>query len=185
MNLPPNEQINKISEKTKIDNIGMNQNSELPSNQKQNNLNLYCISCFHKKIWNLYNLASINPEIISIEKIYEQILLYDKNYIIIIHKLNLNEKIKKMNLLLNSKSNPKSWNLNEIIIKLDKEKEKFLFVDLELNLNNLFEFIKDLNENSNIENNNINFDNNTKISRSLKLDEKLNLYLDYFKKNKI
>ena len=147
MNLPPNKQIKDNSENKKVSNIGMNQNSELPSNKKQINFNIYCISCFHKEIWEFYTLASTNPEIISIENIYERNLLYDKKLIITIHKLNLNEKIKKMNLILISKNSHKNWNLNEIIIKFDKEKRKVLFADLEVNLNILYDFIKDLNEN--------------------------------------
>ena len=153
-------------------------------NQKQIKFNVYCISCFLKEIWNkkLYTLTSMNPEIISIENIYEQELLYEKNFMISIHKLNFNKKILKINLLLKSKNNNKVWKLNEIIIKPDEE--KFLFKDLQINLNNSYEFIKDLKENCNIKNNNY-FDDNPKIYKNIKQDEKLKIYLDFLKKQKI
>ena len=156
-------------------------------NQKKIKFNAYCISCFHKEIWNknLYTLGSNNPKIISIENSYEITLKNDKNFIVLIHKLNIIEKIKKINLILKSKHTNKSWNLNEITLNLDKE--IILFSDLKINLNYLNEFIKDLKENCNAENNDIIyfFDDNSKISRNLKKDEKLNIYLEFLKKNKI
>ena len=181
MNLPPNEKEKYINKQKKKDNNGVNQNSDLTSNQKQINC-AYCISCFHKEIWKLYTLAPANPEKISIENIYQQMLTYDKYYIVSIHKINLKEKIKKINLVLTSKNNNRSWNLNEISIKPDKE--KVLFTVLELNINYLYEFLNDLIDNFN-DDDNFYFDENPKISRYLKHEEKLNIYLNYFKKNKI
>ena len=81
----------------------------------------------------------MNPEIISIENEYGQPLIYEKNYMISIHKLSFNKKILKINLLLKSKNTNKNWKLNEITIK--PEEEKFLFKDLQIDLNNSYQFI--------------------------------------------
>ena len=81
----------------------------------------------------------MNPEIISIENEYGQPLIYEKNYMISIHKLSFNKKILKINLLLKSKNINKNWKINEITIK--PEEEKFLFKDLQIDLNNSYQFI--------------------------------------------
>ena len=81
----------------------------------------------------------MNPEIISIENEYGQPLIYEKNYMISIHKISFNKKILKINLLLKSKNINKNWKLNEITIK--PEEEKFLFKDLQIDLNNSYQFI--------------------------------------------
>ena len=117
----------KISEQKIIGQLGIN-DKELSSNQKEIKYNLYCISCFHKNIWNnkLYCLTSMNPEILSINNVSEEKFFYSQNYIVVIHRINLNEKIKKLNLLLSCESSNKNWNLNEIIIR--PSKDKILFV---------------------------------------------------------
>ena len=155
---------------------------EIPLNKTQKSFSFYCISCFNKIIWNndLYSLRATNPEIISIENIYKEEVFYDKNYEAILHKVILNDKIKKINLILSSEDNKKKWFLNEINIRLDKE--MILFVDLEINQNNLFQFVNDLKEEINIDNKN-NLDQ-MKISRTYNSSEKLKIYLKYFKANK-
>ena len=113
-----------IEESKKVENVWLNNNTELSSNKKQIKYYLYCISCFNKEIWNSksYNLSYLNPEIISIETISEKELFYDQKYIVIIHKINLNDKVKKLNLILKHQNYHQYWNLNEITIKPDKEK---------------------------------------------------------------
>ena len=187
MNIPSDGTTNDIGEKNKKVEKEVNTNSELSSNQKKNKnkICLYCISCFHKYIWNneLYTLSSLNPEIISIDIIQKENLFYDNNFEVIIHKINLGEKIKKINLILDSKMIQKNWNLNEIIIK--PEKEKVLLADLDINLNIRSEFIKDLKDFYKKDNNDNNLYKLDKISRILKLEEKLNIYLNFFNKVKI
>ena len=173
----------KISEQIIIGQLGIN-DKELSSNQKEIKYNLYCISCFHKNIWSnkLYCLTSINPEILSIDIISEEKLFYSLNYIVIIHKINLNDKIKKLNLLLSCKSSNKNWNLNEIIIR--PSKDIVLFADLEINNNFLFDFLKDYKENIKDEKES-EIGINQNICRILRPEEKLNIYMNYFNKNKM
>ena len=60
--------------------------------------NIFCISCFRKDLWvkNSYNLNSKNEEVISIENVYKENLYYDNNFLVVIHKINLNENYSFM-----------------------------------------------------------------------------------------
>ena len=172
-----------IEESKKVENVWLNNNTELSSNKKQIKYYLYCISCFNKEIWNSksYNLSYLNPEIISIETISEKELFYDQKYIVIIHKINLNDKVKKLNLILKHQNYHQYWNLNEITIKPDKE--KIIFADLEININYLSDFLKFFKDNCKEEKNII--DIKQKVSRILSPEEKFNIYKNYIIKNKL
>ena len=172
-----------IDDSIKKDNEKMNMNSEHTINRNKNNYSIYCISCFNYNIWNsqLYNLEPINKEVTSIKNLSQEPLLYDPNYCVCIHQINFNDKIKKLNLSIISQKNNKTYPLNEINIKLDKE--KVLFVDLNVNSEYISSFLNDLKENNNIQDKK--YDNKKIISRNLSLSEKLNIFLDYFKKEHV
>ena len=150
------------------------------SNKKDIKQSIYCISCFNKIIWenNNYKLGSNNSEVISIKTISQNDLLYDNNFKISIHQIDLGQQVKKLKLLLSSKSKNKNWNLNEIAIS-NKENDKafILFVDIDIYPNCLSDLLNDLNSNSGIEK------KIDTISRNLDSNEKLNIYLNFFKQN--
>ena len=172
-----------IDDSIKTDNEKMNMNSEHTIDRNKNNYSIYCISCFNYYIWNsqLYNLEPINKEVTSIKNLSQEPLLYDPNYCVSIHQINFNDKIKKLNLSLISLKNNKTYPLNEINIQLDKE--KILFVDLNVNSEYIYSFLNELKENNNIQDKK--YDNKKMISRNISLNEKLNIFLDYFKKEAV
>mgnify|MGYP002623021467 CR=1 FL=1 len=141
---------------------------------------IYCISCFNKIIWenNNYKLGSKNEKIIEVKTISQIDLFYDNNYKISIHQIDLSHTIKKFKLSLCNKD--KSWNLNEIILsskEIDKENDIALFDDVDIHPNFLPDLLNDLTSKNNekkIE----------QISKKLNSNEKLNMYLNYFKQNK-
>lgn len=162
-----NEELNEIKQSIKDIEKDIEGNMK-----KQITMSIYCISCFNYNIFknDRYYLDSINPEVVSIETLNKDSILYT-NFIVSIHKINLNEKIKKINLILKAKNSQKYWNLNEFNIKPDKD--IVLFVNLEINANYLSDLINDL-KNHDLENkdkeNNL---DNIKVNKILKPSEKL------------
>ena len=134
--------------------------------------NIYIISCINNLIWEkeLYILQSTNFEVISIENIYKSFLFYDKKFDIIIHKINLKEKLKKLNLILFSETFNKIIHLKEI--RLNPDFDMILFSDIDINQKDLNNLMKDNKE--------------EKYIRLLTVSEKLKIYYEYFSyKNEI
>ena len=69
------------------------------------NIDVYIISCFNTYIWDkegYNNLKSNNTGIKSIKVTQKIKYKNDSNYYVIIHKINLIEKVKKIDLFLTS-----------------------------------------------------------------------------------
>ena len=110
--------------------------------EKQTNKDIYIISCFNNSILEkeLFILKSTNKEVKSIEDIDKKVLIYDKKFYTIIHKINLEEGIKALNLILISEENNKLLNLNQI--NFNNGIPLVLFDDIDINQKELNEFIR-------------------------------------------
>ena len=166
-------------------NINKKNNDSKELNKNEVNQSIYCISCFNKNIWEDFHfkLSSNNEEVISVKTISQNGLLYDDNFKTSIHQIDLRQHIKKLKLLLINED--KKWDLKEITIS-NKENDKdkdidsdiILFVDLDINPDCTHYLLNDLNPNS------LNEKKIDKLSRFLKTNEKLDIFLNYFKQNK-
>ena len=148
----------------------------------ESNNNFYFISCFHNIIWGnkLLNITSTNKSVISItsknEKIYEK----NKNYMIKLHQIIINNNyndVEKINLYLSDKDDDILLYLGEITIKL--EEDKFYFNDIIFDTNNIKQIKKIIKEEINDKNNNF------KYYIELDFSTKLNIYNDYIEKNNL
>ena len=140
---------------------------------------IYCISCFINGVLNNgISLKSKNTQILSITDLYQEKLFFEKSeYNAIIHKITLYKKLAQLELQLLSNDKKKIWNLNKIELNFDKE--KIIYDDLEINSQDLPNFLNYYD--SILVNNDNNFCIIDKISRNLKPTEKLNIYLNYFR----
>ena len=130
------------------------------------NPDIYIISCFNNFIWDkeLFTLKSTNKEVNKIDAIDKKVLIYDKKFYTIIHRINLKERVKSLNLILISPESNKKFNLNQI--HLNMEKQIVLFNDIDINQKALNELKKDIKK--------------PEIVRLLSMSEKLKIYYDYF-----
>ena len=134
--------------------------------EKQTNKDIYIISCFNNSILEkeLFILKSTNKEVKSIEDIDKKVLIYDKKFYTIIHKINLEEGIKALNLILISEENNKLLNLNQI--NFNNGIPLVLFDDIDINQKELNEFRKDIKK--------------QEFVRILTASEKLKIFYEYF-----
>ena len=161
----------------------INKSKELNKNEIKQSI--YCISNFHKIIWEEFHfkIGANNEEVISVKTISQNDLLYDTNFKTSLHQIDLSQHVKNLKLFLSNED--KKWNLNEITIsKKENDKDKdidsdiILFVDLDIYPDCMHYLLNDLNPNS------LNEKKIDKLSRNLKTNEKLDIYLNYFKQNK-
>ena len=141
------------------------------------NISIYTISCFQNEIWKNKELDITSPHksITSIETVYEGNYDKNKNYLIKLHQININNNyndIEKINLYLSNKNDNSSYDLGEITIKL--EEERFLFNNLKIELSDL-EKNKFIKEEGN--------KNNNKHYLELNFSVKLKVYSNYIEKN--
>ena len=130
------------------------------------NIDIYIISCFNNYIWDKegYNkLKSNNPAIKSIKITHKTTYKNDSNYYVIIHKINLAEKLKKIDLYLTSDLSENVLNLKEISFNPDKE--FILFSNIEIKPDDL-SFISENNKGKN-------------FAKVLTDDEKFKLFYEY------
>lgn len=155
----------------------INENDD--NKEVDNNILIYIISCFHNKIWEnkILDITSSNKSITSIMTKYEENYIKNKNYLIKLHQININNNyndIEKLNLYLSNKNDNSSIYLGEIIIK--SEEERFFFNNLKLNL-------KDLEKNKYIKEEDINNKKIIDYSIELNFSMKLKIYCDYIENN--
>ena len=100
-------------------------------NNDEKLISIYVVSCFHNKIWEnkLFYIASSNRSIISIITKSEEKHYKNKEYLIHLHQININNNyndIEKITLYLKNKNEDFSLDLGEIIIK--SEEERFFLI---------------------------------------------------------
>ena len=147
---------------------------EVINTDNSNEYDIYFISSFYEKVWNNKislnlkdNKAIVQTVFRKTERIYDK-----KNYIIIIHKVS-NQILNQLKLEITCPENLK-WDLNKIYLQ---KNERLIFKNLEINYSCIENFLEhySLNDSNNINNNN-------KIGINLNEEEKLIIYLEYFKR---
>ena len=106
------------SKETELGNLSKQSNISLDN--EVNNIYIYCISSFNKKINNVFELIAKNSEVISIKTLFKTNLKNYDDYDFIINEICVNKKIKNLNLCLSN--NKVSYDLEAITIKSSEQK---------------------------------------------------------------
>ena len=94
--------------------------NKVAMNNEDNNIYIYCISSFNKKINNIFSLISKNSEVLSIKVLIKTHLKYYDDYDFIVNEICISKKIKDLNLCLCY--NKIFYELNKITIKSTHQK---------------------------------------------------------------
>ena len=94
--------------------------NKVAMNNEDNNIYIYCISNFNKKINNIFSLISKNSEVLSIKVLIKTHLKYYDDYDFIVNEICISKKIKDLNLCLCY--NKIFYELNKITIKSTHQK---------------------------------------------------------------
>ena len=94
--------------------------NKVAMNSEDNNIYIYCISSFNKKINNIFSLIAKNNEVLSIKVLLKTHMKCYEDYDFIVNEICISKKIKNLNLYLNYKNI--FYELNTISIKSSQQK---------------------------------------------------------------
>ena len=143
-------------------------------NLKEIKSKIYCILGFYSGIIkdDCFSLMVKTPDLFSTKILLKTKIQYYDEYDFNIYEMCFTKKIKKLSLALNNLSKEKSYDLNEIRIKLDKEKI-IIMDDIMISQNFISDFRSQLGKEF--------IEKNIREQRNLTLFEKFNLYLNCFR----
>ena len=143
-------------------------------NLKEIKSKIYCILGFYSGIIkdDCFSLMVKTPDLFSTKILFKTKIQYYDEYDFNIYEMCFTKKIKKLSLALNNLSKEKSYDLNEIRIKLDKEKI-IIMDDIMISQNFISDFRSQLGKEF--------IEKNIREQRNLTLFEKFNLYLNCFR----